>query len=165
MQVLQLQVCLLLQAHFRQLKPSKTTAQLAAQREGLLQQVPEAQRKSITDEVINQALGMDMVSRPCLPISPCRTLHHCQGTLILKEFRPIGEKTSLQVEHVALLSNATDNNFTGVTMYCDDEAVAVGLPVNVRASEIAGCAGCPAEASCIAQHPAWQTLVHLSNSR
>jgi len=46
---------------------------------------------------------------------------------------------------VALLSNATDNNFTGVTFYCDDAATALGLPVNPRASAIAGCAGKPTE--------------------
>lgn len=46
---------------------------------------------------------------------------------------------------MALLSNATDNNFTGVTFYCDDAATALGLPINPRASEIANCAGKPTE--------------------
>ena len=55
------------------------------------------------------------------------------------------KRCSLQVEHLALLSNAKDNNFVGVTMYCDDEAVAVGLAPNRRASEIASCAGKPSE--------------------
>ena len=46
-----------------------------------------------------------------------------------------------------MLSNATDNNFTGVTFYCDDAAAALGLPLNPRASEIARCAGKPTEVS------------------
>ena len=47
------------------------------------------------------------------------------------------------VENVALLSNAPDNGFTGVNLYCDDEGQALGLPRNVRACEIAACAGKP----------------------
>jgi hypothetical protein len=46
-----------------------------------------------------------------------------------------------QVENVALLANATDNDFTGVNMYCDDEAEFVQAPLNPRASEIAACCG------------------------
>ena len=51
------------------------------------------------------------------------------------------------MEHLSILSNSTDNNFTGVTFYCDDEAIACNLPHNVRASEIAACAGKHAEVS------------------
>ncbi len=47
----------------------------------------------------------------------------------------------MQVENVALLANATDNNFIGVNMYCDDEAEFVQAPLNPRATDIAGCCG------------------------
>lgn len=52
--------------------------------------------------------------------------------------------TSLgMVENVALLANAPDNGFVGVNLYCDDEGQVLGLPRNVRACEIAACAGKP----------------------
>ena len=52
----------------------------------------------------------------------------------------------MQVENIALLANATDNNFTGVNLYCDDEAAFVEAPLNPRASEIAACCGRALEA-------------------
>lgn len=45
------------------------------------------------------------------------------------------------VESMALLSNSRDNGFTGVNLYCDDEASFVDAPPNPRASEIAFCCG------------------------
>ncbi|KAK9823016.1 hypothetical protein WJX81_007094 [Elliptochloris bilobata] len=45
------------------------------------------------------------------------------------------------VENIALLANSTENNFTGVNMYCDDEAVFVQAPLNPRATDIAACCG------------------------
>ena len=45
------------------------------------------------------------------------------------------------VESVALLSNSRDNGFTGVNLYCDDEASFVDAPPNPRATEIAFCCG------------------------
>ena len=47
------------------------------------------------------------------------------------------------VENVALLSNSAEHDFVGVNLYCDDEAGVCGAPTNVRASEIAKCAGKP----------------------
>ena len=49
------------------------------------------------------------------------------------------------VESVALLSNAKDNGFIGVNMYCDDEGALLNAPLNVRASEISSCCGKPLE--------------------
>lgn len=49
------------------------------------------------------------------------------------------------MENIALLSNARDNGFIGVNMYCDDEGTLRGLPPNRRASEIAHCCGKPLE--------------------
>ena len=68
--------------------------------------------------------------------------------LCLKQRMHEPQWCTVQVEHVALLSNAKDNGFLGVTMYCDDEAGIVNAPVNVRASEIASCAGKPLEVCC-----------------
>ena len=51
----------------------------------------------------------------------------------------------LQVENIALLSNAQDNGFVGVNLYADDEGSIRGLPRNLRASEIALCCGKPLE--------------------
>ena len=53
------------------------------------------------------------------------------------------------VESIALLSNSRDNGFTGVNLYCDDEASFVDAPPNPRATEVAFCCGrqmqvCPA---------------------
>ena len=45
------------------------------------------------------------------------------------------------VENVALLSNSAEHDFVGVNLYCDDEAGVYAAPTNVRASEIASCAG------------------------
>ncbi|KAK9805705.1 hypothetical protein WJX73_000447 [Symbiochloris irregularis] len=45
------------------------------------------------------------------------------------------------VENVALLSNAADNNFVGVNLYCADDATFTGAERNQRASEIASCCG------------------------
>ena len=45
------------------------------------------------------------------------------------------------VESIALLSNSRDNGFTGVNLYCDDEAFFVDAPPNPRATEIAFCCG------------------------
>lgn len=46
-----------------------------------------------------------------------------------------------QVENVALMSNRPDNNFVAVNMYCDDSAMIKDLAINLRASQIAECAG------------------------
>jgi hypothetical protein len=54
----------------------------------------------------------------------------------------------LQVENIALLSNAQDNGFVGVNLYADDEGSIRGLPRNLRASEIALCCGKPLEVEC-----------------
>ena len=45
------------------------------------------------------------------------------------------------VENIALLSNSAEHDFVGVNLYCDDEAVVYNAATNVRASEIASCAG------------------------
>lgn len=45
------------------------------------------------------------------------------------------------VENIALLSNSAEHGFVGVNMYCDDEAGVYNASTNVRASEIAKCAG------------------------
>ena len=50
-----------LQAHFRLHKPKKTEAQSKAQREQFLQQVPEEQRHSITNDLLYQATSMNLV--------------------------------------------------------------------------------------------------------
>ena len=50
------------------------------------------------------------------------------------------------MENIALLANSTENNFTGVNLYCDDEAAFVEAPLNPRASEIAACCGRALEA-------------------
>lgn len=50
-----------MQAHFRQVKPKKTAAQAEAQRQALLQQIPEQQRKGLSDSLLSQALDMGMV--------------------------------------------------------------------------------------------------------
>ena len=47
------------------------------------------------------------------------------------------------VENVALLSNSAEHDFVGVNLYCDDEAGVYAAATNVRASEIASCAGKP----------------------
>lgn len=47
------------------------------------------------------------------------------------------------LENVALLSNAPEHGFVGVNLYADDEGQALGLPRNLRACEIAACAGKP----------------------
>ena len=52
---------LLVQKHFRTKKPERTEAQKNAHRESILAQVPEEQRKSISDALLDQAMGMDMV--------------------------------------------------------------------------------------------------------
>ena len=43
------------------------------------------------------------------------------------------------MESIALLSNSRDNGFTGVNLYCDDEASFVDAPPNPRATEVAFC--------------------------
>ncbi|CAL5225626.1 g8481 [Coccomyxa viridis] len=54
----------------------------------------------------------------------------------------LGVATDLgTVESIALLSNSRDNGFTGVNLYCDDEASFVDALPNPRASEIAFCCG------------------------
>ena len=45
------------------------------------------------------------------------------------------------MESIALLSNSRDNGFTGVNLYCDDEASFVDAPPNPRATEVAFCCG------------------------
>ena len=50
------------------------------------------------------------------------------------------------MENIALLANSTENDFTGVNLYCDDEAAFVEAPLNPRASEIAACCGRALEA-------------------
>ena len=50
---------------------------------------------------------------------------------------------ALQVESCALLGNSRDNGFVGVNLYCDDEASFIDAPLNMRASDIAGCCGRP----------------------
>lgn len=45
------------------------------------------------------------------------------------------------VENIALLSNSAEHDFVGVNLYCDDEAGVYDAATNVRASEIASCAG------------------------
>eukprot|EP00878_Enallax_costatus_P027138 GHUV01029191.1.p1 GENE.GHUV01029191.1~~GHUV01029191.1.p1 ORF type:complete len:158 (+),score=56.02 GHUV01029191.1:105-578(+) len=45
------------------------------------------------------------------------------------------------VEPIALLSNAPATGFTGVYMYCDDQASIKQLPINQRATAIAEAAG------------------------
>lgn len=49
----------------------------------------------------------------------------------------------VQVESIPLLPNSAENGFVGVNMYCDDESVLKGLPLNLRASDIATCCGKP----------------------
>lgn len=53
--------------------------------------------------------------------------------------------SSLQVENVSLLSQTRSNGFVGVNMYVDDEGSIKGLPRNLRATELAHCAGKPIE--------------------
>ena len=50
-----------MKAHFKAHKPTKTKAQAEAQRQALLAQVPEDQRKSISDSLLGQAMDMGMV--------------------------------------------------------------------------------------------------------
>lgn len=45
------------------------------------------------------------------------------------------------VENVALLTNAPAHGFVGINLYCDDEAGALGAPLNPRACEIASVCG------------------------
>jgi len=47
------------------------------------------------------------------------------------------------VENVALLTNAPAHGFVGINLYCDDEAGALGAPLNPRACEIASVCGKP----------------------
>lgn len=49
------------------------------------------------------------------------------------------------VENVALLPQTRDNGYVGVNMYVDDEGAIKALPRNMRASELAHCAGKPIE--------------------
>ncbi|GAB4815123.1 hypothetical protein N2152v2_002169 [Parachlorella kessleri] len=49
------------------------------------------------------------------------------------------------VENIALLSQSRNNGFIGVNLYCDDEGSIKGLPRNLRATELAHCAGKPIE--------------------
>lgn len=51
----------------------------------------------------------------------------------------------MQVENIALLSNAPQYGFVGVNMYVDDEGSIKELPVNLRASDIANCCAKPME--------------------
>lgn len=60
-------VKMLVQQHFKKMKPKKTDAQLAAQKEAMLAQIPEEQRKSISDELLDKSLDMGMVSLPHVP--------------------------------------------------------------------------------------------------
>ena len=66
---------LLTQAHFRRVKPKKSAQQLAAQKEAMLAQIPEEQRKSISDDLLNQSLDMGMVSNNLLNF--CRYSRSC----------------------------------------------------------------------------------------
>ncbi len=50
-----------------------------------------------------------------------------------------------QVENIALLANAPEHGFVGVNMYVDDAGSIKQLPLNMRASDIAVCAGKPME--------------------
>ena len=77
-----------------------------------------------------------------MPTSCLYTLFVCRGSLTEQT---LSWASGLQVEQVALLSNAKDNGFRGVTMYCDDEASTSGAALNVRASELATCCGKPLE--------------------
>lgn len=53
---------LVLKAHFKRRKPKKTAEQLAAQKQAMLAQIPEEQRKGISDALLSQSLDMGMVS-------------------------------------------------------------------------------------------------------
>ena len=64
-----------LQAHFRLHKPKKTEAQSREQREQFLQQVPEEQRHSITDDLIDQATSMNLVRQKVTVRCTCKPTH------------------------------------------------------------------------------------------
>lgn len=53
----------------------------------------------------------------------------------------------MQVENVALLANAPDNEFVGVNLYCADDAASWDAPTNLRASQISACCGKPLDVS------------------
>ena len=54
---------------------------------------------------------------------------------------------TVQVENIALLSNAPDNGFVGVNMYCADDAGSYDAPTNMRATQIAHRCGKPLDVS------------------
>jgi hypothetical protein len=54
------------------------------------------------------------------------------------------------VENIALLSNAADNGFVGINMYCDDEAAIKELPGNPRATSLVQTCGHALE---VRRHP------------
>ena len=54
-----------------------------------------------------------------------------------------------QVENIALLANAPDNQFVGVNMYCADDAGSYNAPTNMRASQISQRCGKPLDVSLI----------------
>jgi RNA polymerase II-associated protein 3 len=67
-----------------------------------------------------------------------------EGTSV--DQRMLNMATSLQlVETVSLLSQSKDNGFVGINLYVDDAGVLKGLPVNMRATELAHCCGRPIE--------------------
>jgi len=67
-----------------------------------------------------------------------------QGATIDQRMLDIATSLSM-VETVSLLSHTKDHNFIAINLYVDDEGMVKNLPLNMRASEIAQCAGNPIE--------------------